>query len=380
MQECVSSLQKKQESKIEYLNIKILAIAFVTASMFLQIGGIVSVLRRNSYLDGLYISVDLMVFVGNEVMLKRDEIVKIYILLFFGLYLMLMHCILLVFISSCCHAWKEVSEVIRSTDRKLDCFKSPEEPLEADYKEKLLASFDSSSSGTPPNEHFAEDEAYFPQFKEDVIFQNLDLVDCASSESRDSRFSEIFNAQKNNFEPIHESNEATDMHYSNAAISDGGISDGAISDGGLSDGVVSHGGLSDGALSHGGISDGVISHGAISNISSVKSNDEIIAGGGNLTLLRVAKAVHGENVIISQDEDTARSNLEHTELELEEDLFEDKRAVSRSSSTPSIPSSYSNISVDEWEKEEDGDGMRPSSPSELEMALYDDLDNTLVYQ
>ncbi len=221
MQTYVTSLEKKSNAEIAFLNSKILAISFMTCVCVLQIGAVASIFRKHSYLYGLYLSVDLMTFVGNEAVLERGQAMKVYYSFAFSFYLMILHSVLLVFISSCCHAWKEISDVC-SQRRSVNCFQSGAEPLATNYKEKLLASFDSSSSGTPPNEVVVGDEAYFPQFDDQEMAPHtgLDIIDSdemKGTERRDSHFSEIFNAQKNNFEPIEEGLENFDADIIDAS-------------------------------------------------------------------------------------------------------------------------------------------------------------------
>ncbi len=205
MRSYIFALEKRVD--VNNINMKILLVSFASCVFAVQFGTLPAIMAHRTYLYGLYLSTDVMTFVGNEALLQRGQSMKMYYSLPLSLFLMLQHSLLLVFIASCCLVWKEISE----SCEPLDCCNPEPQPLSHDYKAKLLASFEHTDS--PPNEASAEDEMYFPQMKGYEMKYDLDVVTCAQAEQHDgSRFSEMFygNAQKNNLDTIDESGEEFD--------------------------------------------------------------------------------------------------------------------------------------------------------------------------
>eukprot|EP00794_Sanderia_malayensis_P016734 gene16734-18429_t len=331
MQACVTLIEKKDVSEISLVNSKILAISLATCFCVLQICVVAVLFRNRSYLYGLYLSMDLLTFIGNETILERGQAPKVYYSLLLGFYLMLLHSVLFTTIASFCHAWKEICNVYSQRRRQISFFQPKTEPVSQDYKEKLLASFESYSSSTV-HANEAVDDVYFPQFHEnenDFLFSDgLQIAD-EPYERRESHFSEIFNAQKNNFEPIEEG-----MEYCDANVVE------------------------------------VSSEKAVENSSDNKEVDSSIESFLEEKDVLQNKHPREEMVYYFNERDL---KPKHEDVER---LLTESRGNSPRASTVSLPSSYTNISLNDWGSDDDYYDFEDETLSATK--VEEDLDSTLL--
>ena len=199
---CIMSLENKKTSEIRFLSTKILMTSLASCLCVAQIGGIISAIDGSGYLNGMYIAIDTMTFTGNESLVKGKA--KLAFLFLLSFYFMSLHSLILVFVCDLQQTWNEITS--KWNDSKPDCFyqESHSSP-EHNYKYKLLASFDSPTSLTPVSDEEADDVC-FPQmwslqYEFEPALPNEPLM-VGQTERKSSRFSEIFNAQKELFEPI----------------------------------------------------------------------------------------------------------------------------------------------------------------------------------
>ena len=177
-----------------------------------------STIRGNGYFNGVYLAMDTMTFAGNETVTKGPT--KLVFLFLLSFYYLLMHSFILVFVCYFQQTCSEIVDFVTGHENKSTCFKQDSHFSPGhDYKDKLLASFDSPGSITPPNE--AENDICFPQlwslrydFEPEMLSEPLMV---GQTERRDSRFSEIFNAQRDLFEPIIEGAENQDEDFSDTS-------------------------------------------------------------------------------------------------------------------------------------------------------------------
>lgn len=206
-------IEKKNVNEIPLLSTKILVMAFATCCCIIQIGGVISVTRGDHYFNGVYVAIDTMTFAGNEAIARGP--MKLIFSFLLSFYYVLLHGFVLVFVCNLQLTWSEIVDFVGGNETRATCFYQQSHYGPGDsYKDKLLASFDSPSSLTPPNEREAESDVLFPQlwsmqydFEPDMLNEPLMV---GQTERRDSRFSEIFNAQKDLFEPIMEGAENPD--------------------------------------------------------------------------------------------------------------------------------------------------------------------------
>lgn len=217
---CITEIESKNMDDIRLLSCKIFLTSLAICMCIIQVGGLVSVINGHHYFNGVYLAIDSMAFVGNEVMTgKQFKLIHSFL---FSFYLILLHSFILVFVCNFQHAFGEIAEMVNGNETRSTYFYEDYHfgPGE-DFKDKLLASFNSPSSITPSNEKEADNDVCFPQlwsiqydFEPEMLSEPLMI---GQTERRDSRFSEIFNAQKDLFEPIIEGAENYDDDLSDTS-------------------------------------------------------------------------------------------------------------------------------------------------------------------
>ena len=221
MLKCITSIEHKQDQETRFLNTKILLISFTTCVCIIQFGGIFSLLKNQSYLYGVYTSLDALTFVGNETILTRGLSVKVYFSFLLSLLLMFMHSLILVFVCNCQQALDEIVGFMTGGESITFCYQAGAQSYSKDYKEKLMASFASPDSNENPNENEGDEEVAFPQlwnttyeFEPDILGDHPVV---GGPGRRELRLSDIFNSQKEMFEPIIERSENADAEMSDSS-------------------------------------------------------------------------------------------------------------------------------------------------------------------
>ena len=215
---CIAKIENKKTIDIRFLSTKILVISLILCLFIAQIGGAISASNGDSYFNGVYIAMDTMTFTGNESLVKNQTQLALLFLLSF--YYMLLHSCILVFLCDLQQIWNEITSSwseAKSTCFYQDSYFSPEH----NYKYKLLSSFDSPGSTSSPSDNEEENDVCYPQlwgfqydYEPRVINEPLMF---GQTERKESRFSEIFNAQKDLFEPIIETPENQEEDLSDAS-------------------------------------------------------------------------------------------------------------------------------------------------------------------
>lgn len=221
MLKCITSIEHKQYEETKFLNTKILLISFTTCVCLILFGGIFSLLKNRSYLYGVYASLDALTFVGNEKILTRGSSIKVYFSFLLSLLLMFMHSLILVFVCNCQQALDEIVGFVTGGESVTFCFQAEGRSHSKDYKEKLMASFASPDSTEIQKENEGDEELAFPQlwdmtyeFEPDILGDHPVI---GGPGRRELRLSDIFNSQKEMFEPIIEHSENMDAEMSDSS-------------------------------------------------------------------------------------------------------------------------------------------------------------------
>ena len=215
----ITKIENRKPDEINFLSTKTLGASFAVCLCIAQIGGVISSINGNGYFNGVYIAIDTMTFTGNE-SLARGEM-QLGLLFLLSFYFMLLHGFVLVVLCDMQQTWNEITS--SWVGARSACFYqefrfSPEH----NYKYKLLAAFDSPSSTTPTSEeHEAENDVCFPQlwslqYDSEPETVNEPLM-VGQTDRKDSRFAEIFHAQRALFEPIIETAENQEEEFSDAS-------------------------------------------------------------------------------------------------------------------------------------------------------------------
>ena len=215
---CIAKIENKKIIEVRFLSTKILVTSLALCLCIAQIGGAISASNGDGYINGVYIAMDTMTFTGNESLVKTQTQLALLFLLSF--YYMLLHSFILVFLYYFQQIWNEITwswSEMKSACFYQDTFFSPEH----NYKYKLLSSFDSSGSTSPTSDNEGENDVTFPQlwslqyeYEPRVVSEPMLF---GQTDRKESRFSEIFNAQKCLFEPIIETAENQDEDLSDAS-------------------------------------------------------------------------------------------------------------------------------------------------------------------
>ncbi|XP_065051411.1 uncharacterized protein LOC135681057 [Rhopilema esculentum] len=207
---CITKIESAKQHQIRLLNIKILGVSAALCVIIVQIGGTVALITKHEYIDGVYVTMDTMTMIGAQPIVESSP--KLYFTFFLSFYFIIAHALILVLVCNLQQASGELLDLVFDNETKTNCLKSDIVISTENYKETLMASFESPGSSTPQSEpDLDKGDIIFPQmwgvayeFEPDILNEKLMI---GQTDRRDSRFSEIFNAQRDLFEPIMERTE-----------------------------------------------------------------------------------------------------------------------------------------------------------------------------
>ena len=207
---CITKIEGAKQHHIRLINIKILGVSAALCVIIVQIGGTVALVTKHEYIDGVYVTMDTMTMIGAQPIVESSP--KLYFTFFLSFYFIIAHALILVLVCNLQQAFGELLDLVFNNETKTNCLKSELVISRENYKETLMASFESPGSSTPQSEpDLDKGDIIFPQiwgvayeFEPDILNEKLMI---GQTDRRDSRFSEIFNAQRDLFEPIMERTE-----------------------------------------------------------------------------------------------------------------------------------------------------------------------------